>query len=84
MKVRYYLDVLKAYEPGVDVVARNLLKINGVTKVHIKVDELDQKTASLYINIEGTNITLDEIIEILDSMNCALHSVDKVDIEKED
>ncbi|HEC38447.1 hypothetical protein LCGC14_0482040 [marine sediment metagenome] len=84
MKVKYYLDVLKAYEPGVEVVARNLLKINGVTKVHIKVDEVDQKTSSLYINVEGTNLTLDEIIEILDSMNCALHSVDLVEIEKED
>ena len=84
MKVKYFLDVLKAYEPGVEVVARNLLKINGVTKVHIKVDEVDQKTSSLYINVEGTNLTLDEIIEILDSMNCALHSVDLVEIEKED
>jgi len=84
MKVGYYLDVLKARQPGVDLVARNLLKINGVTKVCIKVDELDQETASLYINIEGTNLTLDEIIEILDSMNCELHSVDQVDMEKED
>ncbi|MEE9378749.1 MAG: DUF211 domain-containing protein [Candidatus Lokiarchaeia archaeon] len=84
MKVGYYLDILKPYQPGVDLVARNLLKINGVTKVRIKVDELDQKTASLHINIEGTNFTLDEIIEILDSMNCTLHSVDQVDMEEED
>ncbi|MBY8992054.1 MAG: DUF211 domain-containing protein [Candidatus Lokiarchaeota archaeon] len=84
MKVRYYLDVLKAHQPGVDLVARNLLKINGATKVCIKVDELDQETASLYINVEGTNLTLNEIIGILDSMNCELHSVDQVDMEKED
>ena len=84
MKVGYYLDILKSFQPGVDLVARNLLKINGVTKVCIKVDELDQKTASLHINIEGTNFTLDEIIEILDSMNCELHSFDQVDMEKED
>lgn len=84
MKVGYYLDVLKVRQPGVDLVARNLLKINGVTKVCIKVDELDRETASLYINIEGTNFTLDEIIEILDSMNCELHSFDQVDMEKED
>jgi len=83
MKVGYYLDVLKAHHSGVDLVARNLLKINGVTKVCIKVD-IDQETASLYISIEGTNLTLDEIIEILDSMNCELHSVDQADMEKED
>lgn len=84
MKVWYYLDVLKARQPGVDLVARNLLKINGVTKVCIKVDELDQETTSVYINVEGTNLTLNEIIGILDSMNCELHSVDQVDMEKED
>jgi hypothetical protein len=84
MKVEYYLDILKPHQPGVDLVARNLMKINGVTKVRIKVDELDQKTASLHMNIEGTNLSLDEITEVLASMNCALHSVDEVNLEEKD
>jgi hypothetical protein len=84
MKVEYYLDILKPHQPGVDLVARTLMKINGVTKVRIKVDELDQKTASLHMNIEGTNLSLDEITEVLGSMNCALHSVDEVNLEEKD
>ncbi|MFX0000511.1 MAG: DUF211 domain-containing protein [Candidatus Hodarchaeota archaeon] len=84
MKVEYYLDILKPHQPGVDLVARTLMKINGVTKVRIKVDELDQKTASLHMNIEGTNLSLDEITEVLGSMNCALHSVDEVILEEKD
>ena len=84
MKVEYYLDILKPHMPGVDLVARTLMKIEGVTKVSIKVDELDQKTASLHVNIEGTNISLDNITGVLDSMNCALHSIDEVICEEKD
>ncbi|GAH16397.1 MAG: DUF211 domain-containing protein [Candidatus Lokiarchaeota archaeon] len=84
MKVGYYLDILKPHQPGVDLVARTLMKINGVTKVRIKVDELDQRTASLHINIEGNDLSFEEITDVLDSINCALHSVDQVDLEKED
>jgi len=60
------------------------MDINGVSKVRIKVDELDQKTASLHVNIEGINLSLEEITEVLASMNCALHSVDEVIWEKID
>ncbi|MFW9902208.1 MAG: DUF211 domain-containing protein [Candidatus Thorarchaeota archaeon] len=84
MKVEYYLDILKPHQPGVDLVARTLMKINGVTKVRIRVDELDQKTASLHMNIEGTNLSLDEVTEVLETMNCALHSVDEVNLEEKD
>ena len=84
MKVEYYLDILKPHQPGVDLVARTLMKINGVSKVSIKVDELDQKTASLHMNIEGTNLSLEEITEVLETMNCALHSVDEVNLEERD
>jgi hypothetical protein len=84
MKVEYYLDILKPHQPGIDLLARTLMKINGVTKVRVKVDELDQKTASLHMNIEGVNVALDEITEVLGSMNCALHSVDEVIFEEKD
>jgi hypothetical protein len=84
MRVEYYLDVLKPHQPGVDMVAHTLMKIPGVTKVQIKVDELDQKTASLHVNIEGNNLSLDEVTEVLSSLNCALHSVDSVICEERD
>ncbi|MFX0082189.1 MAG: DUF211 domain-containing protein [Candidatus Hodarchaeota archaeon] len=81
MKVEYFLDILKPHQPGLDLLARTLMGIGGVTKVKVKVDELDQKTASLHINIEGINLSLEEITEVLGSMNCALHSVDMVEME---
>jgi hypothetical protein len=84
MRVSYDLDILKPHMPGVDLVARSLLEINGVTKVRLKVDELDQKTASLHVKVEGSNISLDEITDKLEELNCALHSVDEVLCEKDD
>jgi len=84
MKVSYFLDILKPHQPSVDLVARTLMEINGVTSVRIKVDELDQKTASLHIRIVGANLSFDEVTEKLSSMNCALHSVDEVVCEEID
>lgn len=78
MKVAYYLDILKPHMPSVDLVARTLMEIEGMTQVRIKVDELDQKTASLHISVEGNDISLETVTEVLSSMNCALHSVDEV------
>jgi len=84
MKVRYFLDILKPHQPGLDLLARTIMDVNGVNKVRIKVDELDQKTASLHISIEGINLSLEEITEVLATMNCALHSVDEVIWEETD
>jgi len=84
MKVEYLLDILKPHMPSVDLVARTLMEINGVTSVRIKVDELDQKTASLHIKIAGTNLSFENITDKLESLNCALHSVDEVNCEEID
>lgn len=84
MKVSYYLDILKPHMPSVELVARTLMEIEGMSKVRIKVDELDQKTASLHISVEGNDILLETVTDILSSMNCALHSVDEVIYEQKE
>ncbi len=84
MKVEFLLDVLKPHNPDSYIVAQELMKVQGVTRVRIKVDELDQKTASLHINVEGNNLSLEEITERLGTLNCALHSIDEVICEEKD
>jgi hypothetical protein len=84
MRVMFLLDILKPHVPSSDLVAQTLMSIKGVSKVSIKVDELDQKTASLHISIEGTDLSLEEVTDVLASMNCALHSVDLVEMEEID
>jgi hypothetical protein len=58
------------------------MEVEGIDKVIVKVDELDQKTASLHIKIEGWDIDIDTISAKLEELNCALHSVDEVVIER--
>jgi hypothetical protein len=84
MKVEFLLDVLKPHQPDSYFVAQQLMQIEGVKKVRVKVDELDQKTASLHINIEGINLSLEKIADQLAGINCALHSVDEVICEEKD
>ncbi|MBY9007878.1 MAG: DUF211 domain-containing protein [Candidatus Lokiarchaeota archaeon] len=84
LKIKYNLDVLKPHHPSSDIVARTLLAIRGASFVKVSVDELDQKTASLHIEIEGFDLDIDIIIKTLEELNCALHSVDEVVCEKVD
>jgi hypothetical protein len=83
MRIEYDLDILKPHQPDNDVLARALEQIDGVSFVQIKTDEIDHKTTSIFLTIKGNGeITLDRIKETLEEMNCALHSVDRVQIDK--
>lgn len=82
-RIEFDLDVLKPHIPSNYGVAQVLNKIPGVLFVQIKTDEIDQKTTSVFITIQGTDeLSLEAIKEALESMNCALHSVDRVQIDK--
>jgi len=82
-RIEFDLDVLKPHIPSNYGVAQVLNKIPGVLFVQIKTDEIDQKTTSVFITIQGTDeLSLESIKEALESMNCALHSVDRVQIDK--
>ncbi|MBD3193565.1 MAG: hypothetical protein GF317_00815 [Candidatus Lokiarchaeota archaeon] len=80
----YFLDVLKPHRPSSTLVAKTLLELEGVRTVRVSVDELDQKTASLHIKVEGTDVEIEEISRTLEELNCALHSVDEVMVKKMD
>ena len=82
MRMEFDLDVLKPHQPSIADVARTLEKLKGVRFVGIKVDEIDQKTTSIFVTIKGTGeISIEEITQTLEEMNCAVHSVDRVQIE---
>ncbi|NVM46409.1 MAG: DUF211 domain-containing protein [Candidatus Lokiarchaeota archaeon] len=82
-RIEFDLDVLKPHVPSNYVVAQALEEIPGVLFIQIKTDEIDQKTTSVFITIKGTeDLSLEAIKEKLETMNCALHSVDRVQIDK--
>jgi hypothetical protein len=85
MIIEYSLDVLKPHQPTSDLLARTLKNLKGVKSVEVKVDEIDQKTTSIFVNLKGgAEMSLDEITLTLEELNCSLHSVDKVLVEDKD
>ena len=82
MRIEYDLDVLKPHVPDNWELAQTIMEIEGVTFVQIKTDEIDQKTTSVFLTIKGTgDLNLTNIKNALEDMNCALHSVDRVQID---
>ena len=84
MRIEYNLDILKPHSPSVDFVAHALMDVEGVDQVRVQLDELDQKTASLHINIAGNDISFEELTNKMEELNCAIHSIDEVSIGLDD
>ena len=85
MIIEYTLDILKPHHPSNDLLARTLKELRCVKSVVVRVDEIDQKTTSIFVNLKGTaEISLDAITKTLEELNCSLHSVDEVKVEDKD
>ncbi|MHA1682303.1 MAG: DUF211 domain-containing protein [Promethearchaeota archaeon] len=78
---RIVLDVLKPHEPEVWYLASELANMPvevGISGVNITLMEIDAKTESIKVTVEGQNILYDAIKDKLREMNCAIHSIDQV------
>ena len=78
---RIVLDILKPHEPALPDLASTLANMpaeTGVVGVNITLLEIDAKTESVKITIEGQDLDYDLLREKLREMNCAIHSVDQV------
>jgi len=82
MVKRVVLDVLKPHQPNIDVLATELMNLEGITGVEIKVEEIDEKTSSIKVTVHGENFDLYKVIEKLESLTCAVHSIDEIFITK--
>jgi len=75
---RLVLDVLKAHQPRIDVLALEIGVLEGVDSVNIIRDETDRSTEGIIVTIVGDNLIFKEIEEILRQFGCSIHSVDEV------
>jgi len=77
---RLVLDVLKPHLPtGLDF-ARNLAELAPGYRIKYKVEEVDEKTETVTIVIEGEDIDYDAVKDAITSMGASLHSVDEVEV----
>ena len=74
------LDVLKPHKPTILELARAITEHNGSCTVNIKVVEIDDKTETLELMVQGDDINLDLISEKIHELGGSVHSIDEVEV----
>ena len=75
------LDVLKPHQPPLPEFASYLGEMDGITRVDISVVEMDEKTESLRIIVDGVGLDYEAIRSHMARQGAVIHSVDQVVVE---
>ena len=75
------LDVLKPHQPPLPAFASFLGEMEGVTKVDVSVVEMDEKTETLKIIIDGAHLDYEALRSHMARQGADIHSVDQVVVE---
>ena len=76
------LDVLKPHSPHLPEFATFMSKLDGVNKVDITLVEMDEKTESLKVVLNGSDINFDALKKAMEKHGAVIHSVDQVIVDK--
>ncbi|MBD3170996.1 hypothetical protein GF326_00850 [Candidatus Bathyarchaeota archaeon] len=79
--IHLLLDVLKPHQPPLPEFAIFMGELEGLTKVDITVVEMDEKTESLKIIVDGSAIDFEDLKGHMAKQGAVIHSVDKVIVE---
>ena len=75
---RIILDVLKPHNPSILEIADRIGNLEGISGVNISLEEMDAKTHSVKVTIEGTDIKYGLVQEAISSCGAEIHSIDGV------
>ena len=75
------LDVLKPHQPPLPEFAAFIGELPGIDRVDVSVVEMDEKTETLRITIDATNIDYEELRSHMAEQGAVIHSVDQVVVE---
>ena len=75
---RIILDVLKPHAPSILEMADRLSSLEGISGVNISLEEVDEKTDSVKITIEGSNISYKLVKKEISECGAEVHSIDGV------
>ncbi len=81
---RIVLDVLKPHHPGALDFAKAIADQGYQCKVKLSVEEVDEKTESITLVIEGNDIPFEAIKDTIKNLGGSLHSIDEVEVEGPD
>ncbi|MGR8979437.1 MAG: DUF211 domain-containing protein [Gammaproteobacteria bacterium] len=74
------LDVLKPHQPNALEFSSALAGLDANYQVKVVVTEVDKKTESTIVTIEGADIHFDEIKAAIEKMGASVHSIDEVEV----
>jgi hypothetical protein len=78
--IHIVLDVLKPHQPPLPDFASFVGELDGVGRVDVTVVEMDEKTESLRIIIDG-NVDYENLRAHMAKQGAVIHSVDQVVVE---
>lgn len=74
---RLVLDVLVPHQPNIIDLAR-MLASQGEYEVKVTVVEMDEKTETLVVVVEGLDVDFDVVKDAITDFGGSLHSIDEV------
>ena len=77
------LDVLKPHQPNVLEFSQALANAGDDYRVRLVVLEVDEKTETIQIELEGNAIDFEAVKSVIAIMGGSLHSIDEVEVESE-
>ena len=78
---RIVLDVLKPHQPTILEFADTIADQLQNCRVKITVSEVDEKTETTVVIIEGDNISYATIEETISRLGGSIHSIDEVEVQ---
>lgn len=78
---RLVLDVLKPHQPNALDFAASLADLGTDYQVKLTVVEVDEKTETTILVIEGEDIQFQAISDMIEQMGASMHSIDEVEVE---
>ena len=77
---RIVLDVLKPHHPDCLMFSTAIAEKCTGAKIELTVDEVDEKTESVIIDIEGEDLDYEIISRVISNLGGSVHSIDKVQV----
>lgn len=80
---RVVLDVLKPHQPNALEFCSEVAKLGDDYQVRLTVEEMDENTQTLQLEVSGNAIELEPIESAITSMGASVHSIDLVEVKNE-
>ncbi len=78
---RLVLDVLKPHQPDAVEFCQEIALLGNDYRVCIKVEEMDEETQTVRLEIAGSSLELGPIEAVITQLGASVHSIDLVEVQ---